>query len=388
MACTSLYELLLECGDVVGTSGMLTPLLSILSGLPKLEHLHLLVAHIPPITLPSLPKLTRLVIQDKSFRSGENETPSKAVLICSPKDLRKLVIYSLSISPGILSGILGKNEPCPNLTSLALHIPEQSFSLLFDMLKLCPELTELHIFNTGRQVSGLSLKLSPDVSQKIEDFTGPISLARVILPGRPIKIVWIMGEPWASSYRPELLEDLKTFSQSTATKSLHLDVPLRLSTPEMFSTISNLFPDLLDLQLHINTDGINSSYNHSPQRIREAIKDEVIPRNQLEEPLEGQIKPFEEQDRLENRPDVAKASGYKKLVYDVALGKIPLPSGLTKLTLALIHDPHYMIDLEESNLGWRFFEPFTYFMVKIGFSSREWQYCWYKEEETWRALRK
>jgi len=89
----------------------------------------------------------------------------------------------------------------------------------------------------------------------------------------------------------------------------------------------------------------------------------------------------------------------KGLIYDVALGRLQLPSTLEILRLDLYLDPHYDIDLDESGRDVYYFEPFTFRMarrvvyalgkryphlqsVHIGMKQGKW--LWIQDEE-WQA---
>ena len=144
-----------------------------------------------------------------------------------------------------------------------------------------------------------TLQLSETSIPKLETFIGPLELALVIAPNRPILCLGIIEKPWETSTNDSILRDMTQLARSTGPVA-KLSFTLRIDQRGTLSAIVNLFPTLLLLNIGFDDDNVPLAYD---SEIGVHIKD-----GRLEVK-----KPWKDADSLENHPASKRSSGYKVL---------------------------------------------------------------------------
>jgi len=143
------------------------------------------------------------------------------------------------------------------------------------------------------------LQLPETSIPKLETFIGPLELALVIVPNRPILCLGIIEQPWKTSTDDSVI--LRDMSQLARSKGIiKLSFILRIDQHGTLSTITKLFPSLSLLNIRFHDD------NDSPGYEPDGDVDVYIQGDRLEAK-----KPWTDADSLENYPAAEMSSGYK-----------------------------------------------------------------------------
>ena len=143
------------------------------------------------------------------------------------------------------------------------------------------------------------LQLPETSIPKLETFIGPLELALVIVPNRPILCLGIIDQPWKTSTDDSVI--LRDMSQLARSKGIiKLSFILRIDQHGTLSTITKLIPSLSLLNIQFHDD------NDSPGYEPDGDVDVYIQGDRLEAK-----KPWTDADSLENYPAAEMSSGYK-----------------------------------------------------------------------------
>ena len=263
-----------------------------------LEELRLLVENIPPRTLGQFSSLKVLALGSPIVRyhyAPPGHDPSSFLI---PASIKELHVRSLTTAPRLLMELL-KNNRHHNLTSFDLYLDRRFFPHLLQWFPLCPQLKNLvvNVFSETAPLTPLQFELSETSVPNLEKFTGPLELALIIVPNRPIRRLCIVRDPWKTSTDSIILHDMAQLARSTG-PIIELAFTLHIGRQATLPIIANLFPTLLFLSIEFCDDGITPDLEpENGIQIKNA-------RLHVEEP--------------ENHSAPKESSGYKVLVSSTA----------------------------------------------------------------------
>lgn len=239
--------------DAYGSSEVL----ACLAGL-FVQMLALKVVHFDGYNPPNTVVLHMKKLQLDSLSIRHSETPNLDFNTCTAPSIR-----SLHLSDGAMSIAYKVQQQNPhhvitNLQTLTLETPTQNFELpwFVSLLAICPGLDDLRIVDHVRSVDNPDeltgtppCTFPPDTVAALTKYSGPIHLARALIPGRPVTEVDVSF----SHAGPLVDDDLSIISQSSS-KIIHIrfyDVSWSLDLPP---TVCALLPDLRTLEINSRKD--------------------------------------------------------------------------------------------------------------------------------------
>lgn len=239
--------------DVPGCSEVLTCVAGLFAQMRALK-----VVHFDGYNPPNTVVLHMKKLQLDSLSIRHSETLNLDFNACTAPSVR-----SLHLSDGAMSIAYKVQQQNPrhvmtNLQTLTLETPTQNFELpwFVSLLAICPGLDDLRIVdhmrfedNPGELTGTPPCTFPPDTVAALTKYSGPIHLARALIPGRPVAEVDVSF----SNAGPLVEDDLGFISQSSS-KIIHIrfyDVSWGLNLPP---TVCALLPDLRTLEINSRED--------------------------------------------------------------------------------------------------------------------------------------
>ncbi|KAF9532804.1 hypothetical protein CPB83DRAFT_880456 [Crepidotus variabilis] len=399
----NISHLALQCPDLIGPA--MLNLFYFLPSLPRLVNLKLSIRPFKPLEIDPPLLLRELVLEDPIVISAlavvRDRDNCHTISIFSLSHIEKLTSRSIRHSQALFKTIKQQDGDCQltNLTVLKLDVLELFFQDLLDFLTFCPNLRQLWIIRTTNGIIvHPPLSINATALQNLEEFMGPLVLAELIVPGRPIHTVHANDHLRTLEHDPEFdaafsVEDLKFLGESSADiTTLSFSLRERLAGQCLMGFISSFFPRLRSLELVVE---VSSNLRQIPPDLTVADKDRPV--NNMGLPL---VEPVDEADKLGTQTYVQNflesvEHGYETLIYGVALGKYALPTKIERLKIRLAHFESEAPGEDASNT--MFFEPFSFSMmrriidalstryadlasVKLGYHTEKWRLGWEKRE--------
>ncbi|KAF9532802.1 hypothetical protein CPB83DRAFT_582614 [Crepidotus variabilis] len=329
-----------------------------------------------------------------------NPAANSTISIFSLPHIEQITSLSFKLSHSLFKSIISHvgDRQLGSLTVLRLNVLEAFFQDLLDFLTFCPNLKKLYILQTFDQNFPPPMAFSSAALQSLEEFMGPMTLAEVIVPGRPIHTIHLFDHLIRLEHDPDYksdfsLEDLKILGDSSAhITTLSISISEQLASKQGMEFIARFFPHLRSLELV--TEIVFGFQECQP----EVVADKDRPINTLGLPL---VEPMDEADKLGTQVYVQNLLesvdyGYEVLIYGVALGKYPLPNKIKRLNIRPAHFGSDEPGRDSPDV--MFFKPFTFSMmrrivdalstryldlanVKLGYHTNKWRLGWEKSDE-------
>lgn len=284
--------LILEWDDL--SRDFLDSILAVANQYLRLEELRLPVNNVPPRTLNQFSSLKVLALGSPTV--GYNPPPSSPILI--PASIKELFARSMT-TPRLLLGLL-EDDKHHNLTSFDLYLDRRFLPIFFQCLPLCPQLKYL-VIEVPSGTTCLTPPQLPETSvPNLERFTGPLELASIIVPNRPIRRLCIVKVPWKTSTDSMVLHDMSQLARSTG-PVVELSFSLHIGQCATLPLIAKLFPTLLLLNVTFRDDDITPDLTPEKGIFMNGCRLQVK-------------EPWRDTDSLENHSAPNESSGYKVLV--------------------------------------------------------------------------
>ncbi|KAJ7124249.1 hypothetical protein C8R44DRAFT_783236 [Mycena epipterygia] len=207
------------------------------------------------VSLPMLEDLT-LVDSDIIARDGgllrlKSYTGSSRVAeeILSSDRMHTLKILGNDETSPLLTG-LSYGGKSIQLVNLSLHFV-QDLDLFFRFLKQCPRLESMEIQSIIRP---LPTHIHPDTIPLLRNLTAPLDVVRLLTPNRPVCALKMLEWPTFTHATEVILASLLDISRASIPLRSLVAMPTPSPTPNLFRSITSLFPELRDLSFTILED--------------------------------------------------------------------------------------------------------------------------------------
>jgi len=252
---------------------------------------------VPSQTFDKLPFLKVLALGKPSYKlqSPQGSQPQSGISI--PDTVEYLFAENLVVAPKVLFGLWRDGKIHQNLISFELLLGRSFFPLFLQCLSFCPQMKYIVIHRSSRTTCNTPLHLPETSIPRLKTFIGPLELALVIAPNRPIHCLGIIEEPWKESTDKMILRDITQLARSTGPVA-KLSFTLRIERRAVLNTIVNLFPALTLLNIGFHDERLPLKYE--PETGIQ-VKDGHLEVNE----------PWNDADSLEKRPPGKSIGGYK-----------------------------------------------------------------------------
>ena len=251
---------------------------------------------VPSRTFDDFPSLKILALGKPSYKLQSLQDPQPDSGISIPNSVEYLFAENFVIAPKVLFGLWQNRQIHQNLISFELLLGRSSFPLFLQCLSFCPQMKYIVIHRSSRTTCDTTLHLPKTSIPQLKTFIGPLELALVIIPNRPIHCLGIIEQPWEKFTDTTILRDITQLARSTGPVA-KLSFTLRIERRAVLNSIVNLFPALTLLNIGFHDERL--PFESGPERGVQ-VKD-----GRLES-----SKPWCEADSLENNPP-GRSFGYK-----------------------------------------------------------------------------
>ncbi|CAA7271087.1 unnamed protein product [Cyclocybe aegerita] len=241
-----------------------------------------------------------------------SDPPSNVRRVVSVQRLEELHLHSYILAPRIMYALTPQGN-CSRLTVLEIDFVTGHAAVLSAFLGVCPQLRTLLIndhYDFDPQPAFFEFTISPTTIPLLEAFFGPVFLASLIIPGRPVRKIALDLFQWDKTL-DAVVTTLERLSRSTGPVR-ELKLPAVVCYPDVPTTIARLFPDLTSLKFRVDDAEHEHDVNCAPEE-RTLVDDE----RRLDFVVHRHHCPF----------------SYEGLLCQIASLQVSLPRGLERLRL-------------------------------------------------------
>ncbi|KDR69352.1 hypothetical protein GALMADRAFT_160616 [Galerina marginata CBS 339.88] len=310
----NIREIELDC-----TKKMDKRVLVVLATLPQVDKLSLTSVRFGVHLLKSQIKAKKLWIHNSRSDANPNKA-AKRLELFSAEHLEELSVLSEAYAPKIFLALTNRG-PLKNLTNLSFELNAKDLNALYRFLAMCPNIESFRA-NFGHYDADMKRIAFPPLPQStipfLQSFTGHELVAKVFVPGRPVKKVCLKQfERWRDRHLSDIGDLVPYLSRSTG-PVIDLEFENMEASPGVLALLAARLPRLLRLKLELIVQ------RPFPEEDPHSIQLEVARAN---EHISLQIGEAASQSNNVMLPIVAHAA-YMSLMHWTAHGRVVLPPNL------------------------------------------------------------
>ncbi|KDR69349.1 hypothetical protein GALMADRAFT_145721 [Galerina marginata CBS 339.88] len=246
----NLREIEINC-----TKKMDRRVLAVLATLPQVEKLSLVSVQFGVHQLKSQIKVKKLWIDNSRSDDNPNKA-AKRLEIFSAEHLEELSVVSTAYAPKIFLALMNQGS-LKNLTRLAFELNSTDLDVLYAFLAICPNLESIET-SFGRYYGYYDANdiafpdLPPSTLPLLRSFSGQNPVAKIFVPGRPVKKVSLEQFVWPKDRDYSELQDMMSYLLRSTGPVTDLAVERLRCTPELMAMLATQFPNLTRLKLGLS----------------------------------------------------------------------------------------------------------------------------------------
>ncbi|KDR69323.1 hypothetical protein GALMADRAFT_145699 [Galerina marginata CBS 339.88] len=250
--------------------------LAVLATLPHVEKLSLTSVRFGVHQLKSQIKVKKLWIRNSMSDANPNKA-AKRLELFSAEHLQELSVSSRAYAPKIFLALTNQG-PLKNLVCLAFDLNSTNLDVLYPFLAMCPNIESIRVdFGSYNEVKHIAFPSLPrSTIPLLRSFSGQDSIAKIFLPGRPVKKVSLVQFRRHNDRDCSEMKDMMPYFLRSTGPVIDLAVASLMCTPELMALLAAHLPDLTRLKLGLSCLKVFPAENPHRHQLEQVKATELV----------------------------------------------------------------------------------------------------------------